>query len=231
MLKLSCFFKKTDEVKIVKVDRKTFAIILGITFGSICMAFGASKLLTPTDDSDVEEYVYISQADAPLEGIKTTNLDTKLEEPLTTGLEEVNLGGPVYEGLTLEEVSSQLNRSLSSTLANQGDLIASYSIERGVDPYLATAIMLHETGCNYKCSSLVTYCNNVGGMKGSPSCGGGDYLAFSTIEEGIKAFIDNLSNNYYAVGLTTPELMNSRYAASTTWATKVNAYILSIKSK
>lgn len=136
----------------------------------------------------------------------------------------------VYNGMTLDDVSSQLNRSLNSTLSGQGNLIASYSLEKGVDPYLATAIMLHETGCNWNCSSLVTSCNNVGGMKGGPTCGNTSYKAFATLEDGIKGFIDNLAVNYYAYGLTTPELMNSRYAESTTWATKVNTYINKIKS-
>ena len=67
-------------------------------------------------------------------------------------------------------------------------------------------------------------------MKGSPSCGNGSYKAFATLEEGIKAYIDNLYNNYYAYGLNTAELINPKYAASTTWASKVNWYIEVIKS-
>lgn len=51
---------------------------------------------------------------------------------------------------------------------------------------------------------MVRKCNNVGGVKGSPNCGGG-YKRYSTLDEGIKQFIDNLANNYYAYGLDTPE--------------------------
>lgn len=201
--------------------------------GTICVAFGASKLFNKKDNK-VEEYVYMSQEDSSfIVNESEINVETESEIENVEEVVEIETVQPeiVFDGLTMDELSEKLNRSLKSKLMNQGNLIASYSLEKGVDPYLATAIMLHETGCSYNCSSLVTYCNNVGGMKGSPSCGGGSYSSFATIEDGIMAFIDNLANNYYAIGLTTPELMNSRYAESTTWASKVNAHITQIKSK
>ena len=51
--------------------------------------------------------------------------------------------------------------------------------------------MLHETGCKYKCSNLVVSCNNVGGQKGSPSCGGGSYKYYATLDDGIVGHIEN----------------------------------------
>lgn len=137
----------------------------------------------------------------------------------------------VYDGMTMSELTEKLNRSLKSTIAGKGDVFASYSLERGVDPYLAVSIMLLETGCNWSCSSLMRKCNNVGGQKGSPSCDGGSYKSYPSLDEGIKGFIDNIADNYYAYGLTTPEAMNKKYAASDMWAIKVNNYILSVKAK
>lgn len=137
----------------------------------------------------------------------------------------------VYDGMTMSELTEKLNRSLKSTIAGKGDVFASYSLERGVDPYLAVSIMLLETGCNWSCSSLMRKCNNVGGQKGSPSCDGGSYKSYSSLDEGIKGFIDNIADNYYAYGLTTPEAMNKKYAASDMWAIKVNNYISSVKAK
>ncbi len=137
----------------------------------------------------------------------------------------------VYDGMTMSELTEKLNRSLKSTIAGKGDIFASYSLERGVDPYLAVSIMLLETGCNWSCSSLMRKCNNVGGQKGSPSCDGGSYKSYSSLDEGIKGFIDNIADNYYAYGLTTPEAMNKKYAASDMWAIKVNNYISSVKAK
>ena len=137
----------------------------------------------------------------------------------------------VYDGMTLNELTEKLNRSLKSTISGKGDVFASYSLERGVDPYLAVSIMLLETGCNWSCSSLMRKCNNVGGQKGSPSCDGGSYRAYPSLDEGIKGFIDNIADNYYAYGLTTPEAMNKKYAESNMWAIKVNNYISSVKAK
>lgn len=136
----------------------------------------------------------------------------------------------VFDGMTMTELSNKLNRSLNSSIAGKGELIASYSIERGVDPYLAVGIMLLETGCKWTCSGLVQKCNNVGGQKGSPNCSGG-YRSYPTLDDGIRGFIDNLAVNYYAYGLTTPEAMNPKYAQSTAWATKVRNYMSSVSAK
>lgn len=87
------------------------------------------------------------------------------------------------------------------------------------------------TGCKWECSRLVKQCNNVGGQIGKPSCNGGSYRSYETLEEGIKGFIDNLARNYINMGLTTPEQMNPKYAADKNWASKVNKYIEEIKAK
>lgn len=135
----------------------------------------------------------------------------------------------VYEGMTIEQLSEKLDRVLTSTLEGTGTIFATKSIELGIDPYLAVAIVLHETGCKWTCSKLVQQCNNVGGMKGSPGCNGGSYRKFDTLEEGITKYMENLYKNYYAYGLTTPETINPKYAASPAWADKVNYYIKYIR--
>lgn len=137
----------------------------------------------------------------------------------------------VYEGMTIDELAEKLNRNLGTGyIAGQGYLIASQCIEKGVDPYVAVAIMLHETGCKYNCSTLVRTCNNVGGQKGSPGCNGGAYKAFATLEDGIIGFIDNLQRNYYAKGLTTIETIAPKYAASSAWPTKIQSYVEQIRA-
>lgn len=165
---------------------------------------------------DVEEVVIENE----LEDVKT------YEEVNTVPVDPI-----VYDGLTMGELADKLNRSLKSTISGKGYLIASYSLQLGIDPYMATAIILHETGCNGTCSSLVRECNNVGGQKGGPSCGGGAYKAYATLDEGIMGYLDNLYRNYYSYGLTTPETIGPKYAASTTWASQVNNYIALIRSR
>ena len=136
----------------------------------------------------------------------------------------------VYDGLTMSELAEKLNRSLHSTLSGTGEIFAKYAIEMGIDPYLAVAIVLHETGCNGTCSKQVKQCYNVGGMKGGPSCNGTSYKRFNSLNDGIYAFMSNLKKNYYDKGLKTPEAMNKKYAASKAWASKIHHYINKIKA-
>lgn len=144
-------------------------------------------------------------------------------EPILSDYKEI-----VYDGLTLDELSEKLNRSLNSDISGKGYLIASHALELGVDPYMATAIILQETGCKWQCSYLVRSCNNVGGQKGS---GCGSYSYFNSLDEGIIAFIDNLYKNYISYGLYTPEQINPKYAEDPNWAVAVNRYIESIKAQ
>ncbi|MEG0026450.1 MAG: glucosaminidase domain-containing protein [Bacilli bacterium] len=153
------------------------------------------------------------------------------EPPVTIVVNEPVVIQPdiVYDGLTLEQLGAKLDRSLNSSLAGKGSLIANHSLQLGLDPYLAVAIVLQETGCKWNCSELVKQCNNVGGQKGT-GCGNTGYQSYSTLDEGILGFMDNLYNNYYSKGLTTPETINIKYASSPTWSTKINNYITTIKA-
>lgn len=133
----------------------------------------------------------------------------------------------VYDSLTLEELTDKLNRILSSDLSGMGSYFAENAINLGVDPYLAVAIAMHETGCSWNCSSLTKNCNNVGGQKGE---GCGAYKAYDTLEEGIYGFILNIKNNYVDYGLYTADEMNPKYAEDPQWSSKVNKYIEKIKN-
>lgn len=137
----------------------------------------------------------------------------------------------VYDGLTLEELAGKLNRNLGNDyIAGKGGLIAQLCLETGVDPYIAVAIILHETGCGTKCSRLARNCNNVGGQKGSPGCNGGSFKKFDTLDDGIRGFIYNLQKNYFAVGRTTVETIAPKYCEGNTWAGKINYFIEKIKN-
>lgn len=141
--------------------------------------------------------------------------ESKIEEEIPKKIE-------VYKNMTEEELADKLNKVLSSNLSGTGQIYAKYSTLLGVDPYLAVAISMHETGCNYDCSYLVKACNNVGGQKGS---GCGAYAYFASLEEGIYSFILNIKNNYVDYGLYTASDMNPKYAEDPLWASKVNKYI------
>lgn len=174
---------------------------------------------------DYEAIVY--KKDYLSEEVKERVEEIKEEKRLEEIREEAERKRIVFDNLTYDELVAKINRSLNSTLTNKGYLFVDYSLQFGVDPYLTTAIALHETGCKWNCSYLTNVCNNVGGQKG---VGCGDYASFSSLEEGIYAFVSNIYYNYYLFGLNTPDLMNSKYAESTTWAYNVNRYINEIKN-
>ncbi len=173
-------------------------------------------------DVNVERLKKINEEEKEREAKEAEELKRKQEEEAKKAI--------VYDGLTMEELSAKLNRTLSSDLAGYGETFASKAISLGIDPYLSVAIVMHETGCKWNCSTLLKQCNNVGGMKGSPGCNGGSYKAFATLEEGISAYMNNLYSNYFSQGLTTPETIGPKYAASSTWASQVTAYMNEIKA-
>ncbi len=133
----------------------------------------------------------------------------------------------VYEDLTMEELTAKINNILSSDLTGMGSYFAEYSVELGVDPYLAVAIAMHETGCTWDCSYIMKSCNNVGGQKGY---GCGSYQAYDTLADGIYGFVSNIKKNYVDYGLLTAEQMNPKYAEDPEWSYKVNKYIEKIKN-
>lgn len=210
----------------MKTDRSLNKVtMIGIMFSlfAIYTASGSQSLILDKED----ELSYTFDLKSEVSIVEENNETTLLNNAETVSSIEEEI---VFDGLTLTELTDKVNKSLNSTLSGYGSLFVSYTLQYDMDPYLTTAITLLETGCKWKCSTLVTACNNVGGMKGGPSCGGGSYKAFNTLEEGIKSYIDNIYYNYYLKGLVTAEQMNSKYATSTEWATKVNAYINEIKA-
>lgn len=206
----------------MKIDPKKMLILLVLVVDCLIGWLVFDRVLKTKDQVSAKALNKSNIYEKSVLMVKETSkeIDLKIEEETRKAL-------IVYDNMTMEELSEKLEKSMNSSLKGKGELFASYSIELGLDPYLALAIVLHETGCSYSCSSLVKTHNNLGGLKGS----NGKYLYFNTLDEGIKGYLDILYKNYYSKGLTTPELMNSRYAASTTWASKVNWYIEKIKAK
>ena len=187
--------------------------ILEDTKLSLDIASATYDMQTRIESMDINESDVVSQ---PVVELSVAEADYEEEK--------------VYDNMTLTELADKLNRTLHSTISGQGYTFASYAMELGIDPYIAVAIVMHETGCEGQCSALLNQCNNVGGMKGAGGCNGGSYASFATLEEGIKAFMNNLNKNYFSQGLTTPETIGPKYAESSTWSAQVNAYVAKIKA-
>ena len=87
--------------------------------------------------------------------IKTIENKKVLCENKAESIDDIEI---VYDGMTLNELAEKLDKSLNSAVEGKGYIFAKYSIEIGVDPYLAVAVMLHETGCKWNCSSYYFWC-------------------------------------------------------------------------
>ncbi len=221
--------KKLPSVKAILI---AIAVICSIEFITnrleTVTILSFDRAITPSTNAFIETIVLKNER----ERLEKESKVKKPIEPQEIEIISLKASTPmiVFDGMTMEELSEKLNRSLHSDLEGYGSSYAKYAIEYGVDPYLAVSISLLETGCNWGCSSLVTNCNNVGGMKGQGGCNGGSYAVFDSLDSGIESMIRNLSVNYIQKGLVTPEQINTKYASSSTWAMKVNNYIEQVKN-
>lgn len=204
----------------MKLDQKKVALYIIVVIDFL-LAFTVLSIKT----TKTSEYSATIDNKVFYESSKVVLNETK-EDVEVQIQEEIRKSQVVWDNMTLDELSEKLERSMHSSLKGKGRLFATYSIELGLDPYLALAITLHETGCSYGCSGLVRTHNNLGGLKG----GNGKYMSFPTLDEGIKGYLNVLYKRYYSKGLTTPEKMNPVYAQSTTWASKVRWYMNKIKA-
>lgn len=208
-----------------------------LTLGILCLFLFAIMILI-VDGSNVlySSTASVSVASANKLGFENKDVDIsdiaievsdrindKSISSIATNIERIE----VYKGMTIEELSIKLNKSLKGVLANKGNYIATKSLALGIDPYMAVAIMLHETGCKWTCSNLARNYNNVGGMRGASG-----WQKFDTIYDGIDGFLNNLSKNYIKKGLTTPETIVKKYApGSTSWVGKIRKYMAEIEAK
>ena len=207
--------------------------IIGILMISTGLVLSDATEVSGLDNLSIEEFNIKNLATSSKNVSKSIEEDNSYNDLL---LDEVSMNTApsgvyrveVYDGLTMEELADKLNRSLAAEISGKGYVIASKCIELGVDPYVATAIILHETGCGQgSCSHIARECYNFGGQKGS---GCGAYQRFSSIDDGLNGMISNLYRNFYARGLTTVESIGPRYAESGTWVSKINGYVARIRA-
>lgn len=116
-------------------------------------------------------------------------------------------GGVSVSKPTTVSSSSYLTRGGGGLLKGTESLFNKYGKQYGVDPALALAIAMHETGNGT--SNLLKTKNNVGGMYDSKNK---TFFKFDSIEQGIESMIRNLQKNYISQGLTTLESIQKKYA-------------------
>ncbi len=203
--------------KVSRSKKSTNLLLIAFQFIIISSVFLLSQKLFMTSEVTVIT-TEVAKKQAPI----------VLEKTATIVQEERQV---VYDNMTIDELAEKLNKSMYGIFEGKGMVFANYSIQYGTDPYLSLAIVLLETGCKWGCSYVATTCNNIGGQVGYPSCGGGNYRSFATLDEGIQSFFENLSNNYYKQGLTDVYSIHKKYAQAPNWSIVVNNYIEEIKAK
>ena len=205
-----------------KIKNVLFALVLClIAFigfskaGILFSASGKNIITVSTPKKAFDPNNYVASMNAVMEKKQQTN----------TAKETVTSSDAIaFEGKSIAEVGEVLNKTLGGVLSGWGETIARLSMEKGMDPYLLSAISVHETGNGTSSAARNKY--NFGGIM----CSSG-LCRYSSVEDGIVSFVNVVYNNYYSKGLTTAESMNKKYAASSSWATKVNSWYNTIKNK
>ena len=202
------------------------SILMVVTGIVVSIKDNATKL-------DTVQSVDKNLTEVALNDNKVDGIQLRASEDSNLQLDEMNMNvAPgtlirvvVFDNLTKEELVAKLNRVLGGAMSGKGELVVTESLKRKISPYVAAAIMMHETGNGS--SSMCHTCYNFGGQKGS---GCGAYQRFASVDDGMTKMIDNLYRNYYAKGLTTIEAIGSRYAESGTWPAMIHSYVNKIRS-
>ena len=208
--------------------------ILGIMMISIGMVFQQEQGLKSKKNMNTEQFDLKNiAASANMIVVKSSETKAENNNLLLTEIKMETAPAAVsrvevFEGMTIEEIAAQLDKSLKNDISGKGMVIANKCIELGVNPYVATAIILHETGCGQnQCSNIARNCYNFGGQKGA---GCGAYKKYNSVDEGLEGMISNLYRNYYSRGLVTVETIGPKYAESDTWISKINWYVNKIRN-
>ena len=120
------------------------------------------------------------------------------------------------ESVILKNINREINRNVFEKINETREIletsknitieerirIACINYEIPFDITLAIARL--ETGW-FKSDAYI-YGNNPGGLSINEVP-----MSFETIEEGVDAFVGNLANNYFAMGLDTPEKIGAKY--------------------
>lgn len=165
--------------------------------------------------------IYLNSEDKP-EPVKE-------EEPKE---EEVVPIDTKYNGESFEAIGKKFDKYCKKTpLEGYGEYIAKNSINKGVNPYLISGIILESSNCKIECSVIFKECNNATGMKviDGVGCFGGMYKSYDKVEDSITDIINTISKDYYTKEMQAPYKMYKNYGKNSSWALKVSNFMDAIK--
>lgn len=160
-----------------------------------------------SEDILVDGKAYIDKISSVIKTKNSAEEEKQIEE-IDNDIPEKVLEEPIVEQIEPEPEPKELTIEDKISLACN---------QYGVSFDIALAIARLETG-NFT-SHAYKYKNNPGGLSINEKP-----MSFSTIEEGVNAFVGNLSKNYIQKGLTTVEAIGKKYCPSNPkWAKLVRS--------
>ena len=137
-----------------------------------------------------------------------------------------------YNGENFEKIGKKIEKHLEKTpLEGYGQYIAKQSVNKGVNPYLISSMIIINSNCKIQCTAIVDKCYNVGDLKGTMGgCFGGTYKKYYSFEDGVDDLINYVLTNFYANDLKTPTAIYKKYEKNSAWAYKVSRYMERIKN-
>ena len=161
--------------------------------------------------------VSVGSASADIEIVKLPNADELEALNQSKSVEKAIAELPVVK--TVKEVQEEEQKEEIKELSIE-ELIQNSCEKYGVPYDLTLAIARLETG--WFRSYAYIYRNNPGGLSVNEVP-----ITFDSIEEGVDAFVGNLSKNYFAIGLDTPELIGQKYCpVNPEWAMMVRELMM-----
>ena len=144
--------------------------------------------------------------------------------------EEEKVVDTKFNGESIEAIGKKFDKYTKKTpLEGYGEFIARTSINKGVNPYLISGIILENSNCKIECSVIFKECNNLTGLKGEPGCFGGTYKKYEKIEDSISDLVNQINKDYYTKEMQAPYKMYKTYGKNSSWALKVSNFMDAIK--
>lgn len=174
-----------------------------ILAGLVMILFGTSSIWTVKDDI-LDENPLKEAEKIVVEAVKDISEEENKAENEPEAINIVAIDGHLVENTDILDVTEQEKELKISDGGTIEEKLAIACDIYGVPYDIILAIARLETG--WFSSDAYIYGNNPGGMSVNEVP-----IAYSSLDEGVEAMVSNLAENYFGIGLTTPEEIGSKY--------------------
>ena len=174
-----------------------------ILAGLAMILFGTSSIWTVKDDI-LDENPAKEAEKIMVETAKDISEEENTVENEPEAINIVAIDGHLVENTDILDVTEQEKEPKISDGETIEEKLAIACDIYGVPYDIVLAIARLETGW-FKSDAYI-YGNNPGGMSINEVP-----ITYSSLDEGVEAMVSNLAENYFGIGLTTPEEIGSKY--------------------